>query len=95
MLKAYRIILMFALSTKYCHITVMSEIFKKIPLGVRASLKRKFASHLKPFDGDGDRGAGKIVFIHWNGQKVSVLSFTFVQPDSISRKSFLDDEENQ
>lgn len=47
MLKAYRIILMFALFMKYCHITLMSEIFKKIPRGIRASLKRKFASHLK------------------------------------------------
>lgn len=73
MLKAYRIILMFALSTKYCHITLMSEIFRKeIPRGVRASLERKFASHLKHIGELRLGGLAKLSLstcIHLNGQK--------------------------
>lgn len=63
----------------------MSEIFKKIPRGVRASLKRKFASHLEAHL-IGDGGAGKIVFssrlstFEWT---IEVSAFLCIEPGTL------------
>lgn len=104
MLKAYRIILMFALFHPNTAISLWwARFFIKRYRGVRASLKREdnkkkelFASHLNhsPWDG----GLAKLSFlIHSNAQKKKFLfDLVFVQLDSISRKSFqVEEEENQ
>lgn len=89
MLKAYRIKLMFALSTEYCHITLMSEIYQKDTARCTRLFKKEICFSLKGIRA-WDGGLAKLSLSSVDGQKVSDLSSFFVQPDSISRKSFLD-----